>query len=65
MSSEDPPALTKGSGRPLVGISPSTTLMGTGAETVCNPEPGDQRMWSEFRQKALESGMMPVPPDKP
>ena len=27
ISSDDPPALTKGSGMPVVGISPSTTLM--------------------------------------
>ena len=34
ISSDDPPALTNGSGMPLVGISPSTTLMLTNACTA-------------------------------
>ena len=34
ISSDDPPALTNGSGIPLVGISPSTTLMFTNACTA-------------------------------
>jgi len=33
-------------------------LVGTEVpENVCNPEPGDQRMWAEFREKALKDGM--------
>ena len=34
ISSDDPPALTNGSGMPLVGIRPSTTLMFTNACTA-------------------------------
>ncbi len=34
MSSDDPPELTNGSGMPLVGIRPSTTLMLTNACTA-------------------------------
>lgn len=30
-------------------------------EFICNPEPGEQRMWTEFRQKALKKGILPVP----
>ena len=33
-SSDDPPMLTNGSGMPLVGINPSTTLMFTNACTA-------------------------------
>jgi hypothetical protein len=31
-------------------------------EVVCNPEPGDQRMWTEFRNQALKHGMLPLSP---
>lgn len=31
-------------------------------ENVCNPEPGDQRMWTEYRVKALKFGMLPLTP---
>jgi hypothetical protein len=34
-------------------------------ETICNPEPGDQQMWTEFRQKARKSGMLPATPAAP
>jgi hypothetical protein len=29
-------------------------------ESICNPEPGDQRMWSEFRYQARKHSMLPV-----
>ena len=34
-------------------------------EHVCNPEEGDQRMWNDFRVKALKFGMLPVPAPEP
>lgn len=33
-------------------------------EHICGSDPGDQRMWSEWREKALKSGMLPVAPKK-
>ena len=30
-------------------------------ELLCNPEPGEQRMWSEFRYNALKKGILPPP----
>ena len=33
-------------------------------EEVCAGEPGDMRMWSEWRQKALRAGMVPLAKDR-
>lgn len=32
-------------------------------ENICNPEEGDQRMWAEFRAKAIKDGLRPVTPE--
>lgn len=34
-------------------------------ENVCNPDPGDQRMWATFRAQARKAGMRPVASKQP
>jgi hypothetical protein len=29
-------------------------------ESVCGGDPGEQRMWSEWRDRALRQGMLPL-----